>query len=208
LAGHAPILIPRGGHRPWGSYQVSRAKRCADRRFSRSRASVRGEGMRSNNLVLTSGRTRYRGPRARYASSPSPARRWGCRVGRGSAPLGGVILALGQLGRWTGWSTARPGYRAAATSHGPSTVAHPHRSSAVLGGPYPRTRAADHAGRQAALPLCGSGQKGQLGDRNSNSPLNCCKREAPPERGLCRLVHPTGVSRSRSSPRRRMKRSS
>jgi hypothetical protein len=28
-------------------YQVSRAKRCADRRFPRSRASVRGEGMRS-----------------------------------------------------------------------------------------------------------------------------------------------------------------
>src|SRR5215217_4606841 len=29
-------------------YQVSRAKRCADRRFPRSPASVRGEGMRSN----------------------------------------------------------------------------------------------------------------------------------------------------------------
>ena len=28
-------------------YQVSRAKRCADRRFPRSRATVRGEGMRS-----------------------------------------------------------------------------------------------------------------------------------------------------------------
>jgi hypothetical protein len=28
-----PILIPRGGPRPCGSYQVSRAKRCADRRF-------------------------------------------------------------------------------------------------------------------------------------------------------------------------------
>jgi hypothetical protein len=32
-------------------YQVSRAKRCADRRFPRSLASVGGEGMRSNNLT-------------------------------------------------------------------------------------------------------------------------------------------------------------
>jgi hypothetical protein len=43
------ILIPRGGPRPCGSYQVSRAQRCADRRFPRSLATVRGEGMRSNN---------------------------------------------------------------------------------------------------------------------------------------------------------------
>jgi hypothetical protein len=43
-----PILIPRGGPRPWGSYQVSRAQRCADRRFPRSPASVGGKGMRSN----------------------------------------------------------------------------------------------------------------------------------------------------------------
>jgi hypothetical protein len=42
-----PILIPRGGPRPCGSYQQSRAQRCADRRFLRSRASVRGEVMRS-----------------------------------------------------------------------------------------------------------------------------------------------------------------
>ena len=27
------ILIPRGGHRPWRSYQVSRTQRCADCRF-------------------------------------------------------------------------------------------------------------------------------------------------------------------------------
>jgi hypothetical protein len=32
-------------------YQVSRAQRCADRRFPRSPLSVRGEGMRSNNLA-------------------------------------------------------------------------------------------------------------------------------------------------------------
>jgi hypothetical protein len=29
-------------------YQLSRAQRCADRRFPRSLATVRGEGMRSN----------------------------------------------------------------------------------------------------------------------------------------------------------------
>jgi hypothetical protein len=38
-------------------YQVSRAQRCADRRFPRSCASVRGEGMRSNNPARTSART-------------------------------------------------------------------------------------------------------------------------------------------------------
>jgi hypothetical protein len=32
-------------------YQVSRAQRCADGRFPRSRTSVRGEGMRSNSAV-------------------------------------------------------------------------------------------------------------------------------------------------------------
>src|SRR5215216_2319107 len=42
-----PILIRRGGHKPWEAYQGSRAKRCADRRFPRSPASVRSEGMRS-----------------------------------------------------------------------------------------------------------------------------------------------------------------
>ncbi|MDF2744563.1 MAG: hypothetical protein K0S88_5941, partial [Actinomycetia bacterium] len=44
-----PILIPRGGPRPWGSYQQSRAKRCADQRFPRSPTSVSGEVMRSHN---------------------------------------------------------------------------------------------------------------------------------------------------------------
>jgi hypothetical protein len=34
-------------------YQVSRAQRCADRRFPRSLPSVGGEGMRSNSLALT-----------------------------------------------------------------------------------------------------------------------------------------------------------
>jgi hypothetical protein len=34
-------------------YQISRAQRCADRRFPRSPLSVGGEGMRSNSLALT-----------------------------------------------------------------------------------------------------------------------------------------------------------
>ena len=38
-----PILIPRGGPRPWRSYQQSRAQRCADRRFPRSPLSVRAK---------------------------------------------------------------------------------------------------------------------------------------------------------------------
>jgi hypothetical protein len=40
LAGHAPILIHRGGHRPWGSYQQSTGNRCAAGRFRRSRSTV------------------------------------------------------------------------------------------------------------------------------------------------------------------------
>jgi hypothetical protein len=36
-------------------YQVSRAKRCANRRFPKSLATVTGEGMRSNRLALTGG---------------------------------------------------------------------------------------------------------------------------------------------------------
>jgi hypothetical protein len=47
-----PILIPRGGPRPWGSYQQSRAfqqssaYRCATLRLCRSCVTVRGEVMR------------------------------------------------------------------------------------------------------------------------------------------------------------------
>jgi hypothetical protein len=35
-----PILIPRGGPRPWRSYQLNAGNRCADRPFRRSRATV------------------------------------------------------------------------------------------------------------------------------------------------------------------------
>jgi hypothetical protein len=47
-------------------YQVSRAKRCADRRFPRSPVSVRGEGMRSN------GKPRSEWARARLGHALSP----------------------------------------------------------------------------------------------------------------------------------------
>jgi hypothetical protein len=42
------ILIPRGGPRPWRSYQQSRAYRYATLRFCRLLATVRGEVMRSS----------------------------------------------------------------------------------------------------------------------------------------------------------------
>jgi hypothetical protein len=49
-----PILIPRGGLRPCRSYQLSRAKRYADRRFPRSLPTVRGEVMRCSNSSRSS----------------------------------------------------------------------------------------------------------------------------------------------------------
>jgi hypothetical protein len=62
-------------------YQVSRAQRCADRRFPRSLASVRGEGMRSNSPP-GSAHGRAAGAAGKVGKPPSPARRWGCRVAR------------------------------------------------------------------------------------------------------------------------------
>ena len=42
-----PILIHRGGHRPWESYQLNAGNRCADRPFPRSPATVGAGVMRS-----------------------------------------------------------------------------------------------------------------------------------------------------------------
>jgi hypothetical protein len=42
-----PILIPRGGHMPCGSYQLNAGNRCADCAFRRSRPTVGAEVMRS-----------------------------------------------------------------------------------------------------------------------------------------------------------------
>src|SRR4029453_4514072 len=45
-----PILIPRGGPRPWRSYQQSGAHRYAPLRFRRSHATVEGQVMRCCSL--------------------------------------------------------------------------------------------------------------------------------------------------------------
>jgi hypothetical protein len=87
-----PIFIPRGGPRPCGSYQVSRAQRCADRRFPRSLLSVRGKGMRSSSPP-GSGHRRNAVAAAGYATNASPARRWGGRVSA-AAPSGGWTWAM------------------------------------------------------------------------------------------------------------------
>ena len=88
-----PILIPRGGPRPWGSYQQSRARRCAERRFPRSLPTVGGEVMRSNNLASGLRTHALHVAAGRYATHPSPARRWGCRVGA-AAPSSGVTVMV------------------------------------------------------------------------------------------------------------------
>jgi hypothetical protein len=66
-------------------YQVSRAQRCADRHFPRSRATVRAKG------CVLQPRLDWRTdvvPWARARQTPKPwlARRWGCRGG-GSSPI-------------------------------------------------------------------------------------------------------------------------
>src|SRR4030095_6045197 len=57
LAGR-PILIPRGGQRPCGSYQQSTGNRCADGCFRRSRATVGVDVKCSNSLQLSALPTR------------------------------------------------------------------------------------------------------------------------------------------------------
>jgi hypothetical protein len=92
-------------------YQVSRAQRCADRRFPRSLATVRGEGMRSNSPPPDQRTDAMPWPPARYATNPSPTRRWGCRVGA-AAPSGSVILTFvnsgdGRADRGDTWSPSQ-----------------------------------------------------------------------------------------------------
>ena len=65
-------------------YQVSRAKRCADRRFPRSPLSVRGEGMRSYSPARTSPRTRCPWPRGKVCHQPVIGKVMGLPGGRGS----------------------------------------------------------------------------------------------------------------------------
>jgi hypothetical protein len=78
LAGHAPILIHRGGHRPWGSYQLNAGNRCADRRFRSSRPTVGARVMRSigamvrvlDILEVVRSLSRAPGPLGRHARLP------------------------------------------------------------------------------------------------------------------------------------------
>jgi hypothetical protein len=98
--------------------QQSRAQRRADRRFPRSLASVRGEGMRSNSSARISAPTRCRG---RRQAMPATGRRQGDgAAGWARQPHRSEDPGLGQLRRWTGWSAAMPGRRA--SCHQPRTV--------------------------------------------------------------------------------------
>src|SRR4029453_11115397 len=47
-----PILIPRGGPRPWRSYQLNAGNRCADRPFRRSRSTVAAKVIRSIGALV------------------------------------------------------------------------------------------------------------------------------------------------------------
>jgi hypothetical protein len=47
-----PILIPRGGPRPWGSYQQNAGNRCANGRIRRSRSTIVAEVMCSHRVQL------------------------------------------------------------------------------------------------------------------------------------------------------------
>jgi hypothetical protein len=47
-----PILIYRGGHRPWGSYQQNVGNRCANGRIRRSRSTIVAEVMCSHCVQL------------------------------------------------------------------------------------------------------------------------------------------------------------
>ena len=66
-----PILIPRGGPRPWGSYQLNAGNRCAKRRSRRSRSTVEGEVMCSHRVQSSS----YMLSRRDWTSQPCPDHR-------------------------------------------------------------------------------------------------------------------------------------
>jgi hypothetical protein len=72
-------------------YQVSRAQRCADRRFPRSPVSVRGEGMRSNSPPGLAHR-RNAVAAGNLCHQPVADKAMGLPGGRGSA-IGRVIPA-------------------------------------------------------------------------------------------------------------------
>ena len=91
-------------------YQVSRAKRCADRRFPRSPPSVRGEGMRSNSppgSAQTQCRGRRQGMRATGIRQGDGAAGW-ARQPHQLADRGGVRQPVGAgLSDLLAWRQAR-----------------------------------------------------------------------------------------------------
>src|SRR4029453_3492981 len=102
-----PILIPRGGHRPWGSYQVSRAQRCAERR-----SSGRWRPSGAKRCVLSD----LGSKRCRQAASPVENSAWLVRDHSGCCP--GATLSLQvHFGRATaaGASAPMPGGRSFVT---------------------------------------------------------------------------------------------
>jgi hypothetical protein len=113
-------------------YQVSRAKRCADRRFPRSLPSVRGEGMRSNRTPGSKHR-RYAVSAGKVCHQPVADKAIGLPMGAAARSVR-VRRApgSGQLRRWTGRSAAIP--RRLASCHQLRTV---HRRR--RGGRAPRT---------------------------------------------------------------------
>jgi hypothetical protein len=113
-----PILIPRGGPRPWGSYQQSRAHRYATQRFRRSGSTVEGEVMRCSRLVFSppvslsvsgggSGASQlkdsahlHRRDPAAPASGPVLRPQTNVRALRSAKPDAGVVLTSSAADMW------------------------------------------------------------------------------------------------------------
>jgi hypothetical protein len=111
-------------------YQVSRAKRCAQGRFPRSPASVKGEGMRSNSSAQTA--PIRPAPRATQAGRPD--------TGRGRVRSPGCGRRPGRPGR----SCPRPpGVRTSAASWAHRSSCRPPPGAAAAGAPGQQRHAGD-----------------------------------------------------------------
>jgi hypothetical protein len=112
LAGH-PILIPRGGPRPWGSYQRWTAERCAIPHRRRPCRSVNGTGMGVNHTPSSpAGAPHDRGLRMTVGHDRGQGSEWQAldQFAVGRRDLVGPLLAE-QADRWH-----RPHLPAAAAS--------------------------------------------------------------------------------------------
>ena len=111
-------------------YQVSRAKRCAERRFPRSLRSVRGEGMRSNSSARISAQTQCRGRRQGTRSTIAD-KAMGLPGGRGSA--------IGR-GAWLGVDPQALAVDVAPHGRGLRVAVGHDRGGAATGGHWTRSR--------------------------------------------------------------------